>query len=218
MGIDNPAIEAYTLTTGSVTRFGLEFSPIYSRLQTEKSEIELEGEGLEDNIFPVRFVLVGSFRAMGYPPEPCFSFSLVDPLLIVLYPPLSPPFVLRALRYIAVGLAVLTRVSVRYLWLASFVTNLFSFTFTFPPLLPPIFSRVLLRTAEPSIYVMPLSYTRPFVMRHASHFTRFQRSAPCAPWEVVSVLPPRLHCLFALCNSNAQVEPMRTDGFTCSVK
>lgn len=48
-------------------------------------------------------------------------FSFADPLLIVLYPPLSPPFVLRALRYIAVAFAVLARVSVRYLSLVSFV-------------------------------------------------------------------------------------------------
>jgi len=59
--MEDPAIEACTLTTGSATRFGLEFSPTYSRFQTEK-ENELEGEGLEDCIFSVRFELVGSFE------------------------------------------------------------------------------------------------------------------------------------------------------------
>ena len=107
MGRENPATEACTLPTSSA-RFGLGFSPTYLRPQTKEND--LEGEGLEDRLFSVRFVLVGSFGRWHIHSS---SIFFVDPP-VVLYPPLSPPLVLRALRYIVVALTVLARISLRY--------------------------------------------------------------------------------------------------------
>jgi len=51
--------QACTPPTSSA-RFGLGFSPTYLRPQTKKED-DLGGEGLEDRLFSIRFVLVGSF-------------------------------------------------------------------------------------------------------------------------------------------------------------
>ena len=67
----------YTSTTRSATRFGLGYSPTYPRLQTEKGENELEGEGV-GGLYPCSVCARRFFRAMIYPPEPFFPF-FVDP-------------------------------------------------------------------------------------------------------------------------------------------
>jgi len=108
---ENPVTKAYALTTSSVTRFGLGFSPTYLRLQTEE-EKELEGKRV-GGLFILRPVCARRFfRAMISPTGPCFLI-FYQSLLIVLYPPLSP-FVLRALRHTVVALIVLVRISLRY--------------------------------------------------------------------------------------------------------
>ena len=58
----DPAMYTCTLTKTSATRFGLGFSTNHSRLQTEKVQNELEGEGLEDCICSVRFFFESSFE------------------------------------------------------------------------------------------------------------------------------------------------------------
>ena len=84
---------------------------VFSNRQTEENENELEGEGLEDFLLSIRFMLVGSFERL-HPPDPTFFFFIFcRPLFIVLHPPLSSPFIHRALRYIIVALIVLVRLS-----------------------------------------------------------------------------------------------------------
>ena len=46
---------------------------VFSNRQTEENENELEGEGLEDFLLSIRFMLVGSFERL-HPPKPYFFF------------------------------------------------------------------------------------------------------------------------------------------------
>lgn len=56
------------------------FFPVNSRLQTEKKEEnELEGEGLEDCMFSVRFVPADSFRAMALSTRTLPFLSFLNP-------------------------------------------------------------------------------------------------------------------------------------------
>ena len=71
VGGDDSAINACTATMTFVTRFGLWFSTSYSRLQTEKGENELEGEGV-GGLYPFCSAFPCKFFRTICPPEPCF--------------------------------------------------------------------------------------------------------------------------------------------------
>lgn len=113
-GKEDPAMNACTWTKTWVTLFRLEFPTNYSRLQTEKVQNELEGEGLEDYVCSVRFFLVRTLANCDISTKNPILFSFVDALLNVLLSPLTSPFVHRALSYIAVVFIVIVRLSTRY--------------------------------------------------------------------------------------------------------
>lgn len=100
-------------------------------------------KGLEDHIFSVRLFLIGSLERYVHQ-NPVSLSSLVKALLVVLYPPLSSPFVHLALRYIVVAFVVFP-FAIPLLF--SFVTaNATCFHFLFPFLLQgssPIFTRIM---------------------------------------------------------------------------
>jgi len=165
VGRDDSAINACTATATSMTRFGLWFLPIIRGFKRRRMRTSWRVKGLEDHIFSVRLFLTGSFERYVHQ-SPVSFFSLVETLLVVLYSPLSSPFVHLALRHIVVVFVVLP-FAIPLLF--SFATaNATCFHFLFPfllqgstPIPDTLFTRIMffLPGCPPSFYEQTIQYS-----------------------------------------------------------